>query len=172
MKKFLILSFLFSLSLNVFGQYSDAHKKVMSTYQGFPPIPFEAPDVDGKKHFLPDYKDKVLVLFFWNLNCDGCKDHLGLMNEINNEFKGDDFQVISLADETKGEITEFTKNSMVGFPVIANGKGLGEMGYAIELGYPRAFVIDKYGVIQKVVSNESENFYGELKESIETHLKN
>jgi len=173
MKKLLLLSFLFCFaSLNLFAQYSENHKKVIATYQGFPPTLFEAPDVEGKKHFLPDYKDKVLVLFFWNLTCEGCKDHLSMMNAITNEFKGNEFQVIGLADEGKEEITSFTENSKVSFPVIANGKGLGEMGYALELGYPRAFVIDKFGIIQKVVSKESENFYGELKKSIEEHLKN
>jgi thiol-disulfide isomerase/thioredoxin len=172
MKKLSLLGTIFFsfLSLSL-AQLNDTQQKTVSIFEGFPPIPFEAPDINGQRHFLPDYKDKVLILFFWNLTCEDCKAYLGMMNELATEFKGSDFQIISLADEEKQVLSEFTANSLVNFPIIPNGKGLGEMGYAIELGYPRAFLIDKFGIIQKVVTGSNENFYGELKLSIETHLK-
>jgi len=35
-------------------------------YIGSTPMPFQAADMAGKNHFLPDYKGKVVVMAFWS----------------------------------------------------------------------------------------------------------
>ena len=171
MKKVLAFIFLSIFVVNLLpAQISDQQSKIIATYEGFPPVPFEAPDVNGVKHFLPDYKDNVVLLYFWNLDCTDCKAYLGMVNELANEFKSDDLIILSLADEEKDEIQRFTQKALVNFPIIPNGKGLSDMGYAPELPYPKAFLIDKFGIIQKVLVAGTENFYGELKQQIEKYL--
>ena len=172
MKQIIILTFLLLASFQILNaQVSEANNKVIATYEGFPPIPFEAPDLKGDKHFLPDYKDKVVILYFWNMESENSKADLIHLNDIAAEFKAKDLVILSLADEDKASLAEFTQKAYIQFPIIPNAKGLGEMGYADELSYPRAFVIDKFGIIQRLITSESENFYGELKESVEKYLK-
>ncbi|HHH50671.1 MAG TPA: redoxin domain-containing protein [Saprospiraceae bacterium] len=172
MKQIIFLTFLLLTGFqNLTAQVSEANNKIIATYEGFPPVPFEAPDLAGEKHFLLDYKEKVVVLYFWNMKDEKAKEYLMMMNDLSAEFKSDDVVILSFADEDKATLEKFTQKAYIQFPIIPNAKGLAEMGYADKLGYPRAFVIDKFGIIQKLITSESENFYAELKESIKKYLE-
>ena len=73
-------------------------------------------------------------------------------------------EIISLAQEDKSELVSFLKKNQIEYPVIPNSSPLGEAGYGGNLGTSRIFVVDKKGVVQKVLVTEEE-------EEMETYYK-
>jgi succinylglutamate desuccinylase len=72
------------------------------------------------------------------------------LNLLNSEEK-DRLQIISFADEAKAEAALLAEQNGIEFPVLTNGKLLGEAAYGIELGYPRLFAIDAEGKVTTVI---------------------
>ena len=73
MKKIiLLLSFVFMYTQLTIAQVSPEQEAVIKTYEGFPPVPFEAPDLEKKNHFLPKYveEEKVVLMAFWETGND------------------------------------------------------------------------------------------------------
>ena len=133
-------------------------KAIIATYEGFPPMPFEAPDLNKQTHFLPDYKDQVVLLSFWNTETAACLQQIPVLNNLYQTYHDQGLVIIGFADETTDQLQTFLQAQSIDYPVIPNSKGLGEMAFAGELGYPRLFLIDKFGVIKRVftqVENEA-----------------
>jgi len=63
-------------------------------------------------------------------------------------------QIVSFVDEVKAEATVLAQQNGVEFPVLSNGKMLGEAAYGIELGYPRLFAVDAEGKVADVLPQE------------------
>ena len=82
------------------------------------------------------------------------------LNRVKREFSSEKLAVISFAEEDKSDLVSFLKNNKIEYPVIPNSKPLGEMGYGGELGASRIFILDKKGVVQKVIITENEKEMG------------
>ncbi len=140
-------------------------KDLIMSYEGFPMIPIIANDLDYNEHNLMSYKGKPLVLWFWNKECGKCITQMDALNLLQEKYNGK-FHLISFADEPREKIKEFTQMYPITFPVIPNSKPLADGPYGGDLGYPRIFVIDEYGVNKWVFPSEEMqgdfNTYGVL----------
>lgn len=156
-----------------FDEFTPPTKDLIASFEGFPSVPFLAPDIKGTEHFLGNYKGKNVVLWFWKLDCTSCVSQIKDLNVLQSRYR-DKLQIISLSDNSKAEMLDFIKSTPVDFPIIYKAKTLGDGPYAGELGYPRMFVINEFGVIVKVLPSEaftdSTNTLGAL-ESILTGLE-
>lgn len=137
-----------------FDDFELPQQDLIRSFEDATAMPFMANDVDGKEHFLGNYKGKVVFVYFWNDNCALCKDHIASLNLLQDTY-AKELQIISFLDEKKAEATAIAKENGVTFPVLYNGKLLGEAAYGIELGYPRIFAIDKKGKIKQVIPSKS-----------------
>ena len=129
---------------------TDIEQQVINSYEGFPPLPFEAPDMTGKKHELAKYKGKVVILYFFSIDEEGSYMNIPLLERLQGEYPADEVIVLTMAKENEGSVELFQEHFPITLPIIPNTDELGTMGFAGELGYPRAFAIDTFGVINEL----------------------
>jgi len=160
------------------GEVFDYEKKqrdVIATYEGFPPVPFEAPDIDGDMHMIHELKDKVVILQFQSIWNQPDLTQIPSLNRLADEYSQQGLFILGLSDDTKEELVAFRDKNPVHYPLVPNSRGLGEMAFAAELGYPRIFLIDKFGVIRKVItgnsSTEEMSLYEQLKPLVEKYIR-
>ena len=149
-----------------FEAFSPPTQDLIMSFEGKEPMPFLANDIYGTEHYLKNYTGKVVFVYFWNGDCTTCLSQISSLNLLNTEEKAR-LQIISFADEAKAEATVLSETNGVEFPVLTNGRLLGEAAYGIELGYPRLFAIDAAGKVVHVIPQESlegkSDIYLELK---------
>ena len=132
------------------------YRQAQSKFEGASPMPFQAFDMSGKTHFLPEYKGSVVVMAFWAAGDEVSREQIKSLNQLKREFSSQNVAILSFAEEDKVDLISFLKNNQIEYPVIPNSKTLGAAGYGDEFGTSRIFVIDKNGVVQKVIIAESE----------------
>lgn len=120
---------------------------MVRSFEGMPAIPIMANDVDGVEHYIGNYKGKNLILFFWKKESPECQRLLPIMNEI---ASLDDIQILSFSTNMKDDILSFREQQEIKFPVIPNSKILSDGPYGGDLGYPKIFFVDEWGIIKWV----------------------
>lgn len=137
-----------------FDAFSPPTKDLIASLENTKAAPFLAPDVRGTEQFLGDYTGKKVILWFWSTADDISNNQISNLNLLQSRYRND-LQVISFADEQKQELIDFSKSIPLDFPVIANGKVLGEAAFGGDLGQGRLIIIDGNGVIQKVLPRQA-----------------
>lgn len=160
---------LFTFTLNAQEALTEKQKSVIATFEGFPPLPFEAPDLNEKMHFLPEYKDNVVLLHFWNTTDEASIAAITELNKLKEAYAGKELVIISFADDKREVLEPFMTTNKVDYPIIPNSKELGNMAYGGSLGNPRTFVIDKFGVIKRVVLG-SDDLMNRLKVIVDENM--
>jgi peroxiredoxin len=136
-----------------FDSWKPATKDMIRSFEGTKAMPFLAPDTDGQEQFLGNYVGKNVFIYFFNTACKTCQLQINALNLMQNE-NGNHLQIIGIGDETKEKLQDYKKENDIQFPILYNGKLLGEAAYGIELGYPRLFALDENGIIREVVPEE------------------
>ena len=72
-------------------------------------MPFQAFDMEGNTHYLPEYKGKVVVIAFWAAGDETSRNQIKSLNRLKREFKSKNVEIISLAQEDKSELVSFLK---------------------------------------------------------------
>ncbi len=109
-----------------------------------------ANDMQQTEQYLGDYIGRTTLLWFWNTKEIQCLEQIGKLNRLAAQFPHR-LGIVSFADESRTEMEEFLKNVVVDFPIIPNASMFGEGAYASDLGYPRMFILDSQGKIQKIL---------------------
>ena len=133
-----------------FDDFTPPTKDLIMSFEGKEPMPFLANDINGTEHYLKNYNGKVVFVYFWKGDCADCLNQIASLNLLHRE-EGDKLQIISFVDEAKAEATLLAEQNGVEFPVLTNGKLLGEAAYGIELGYPRLFAIAADGKVVDII---------------------
>lgn len=149
-------------------------QQVINTFEGFPPMPFEAPDTEGNRHVLTDYKGKVVILYFWSVEEEKSYMSIPLLERLKGEYPTE-VVILTMAKEDEMAIENFQSTYPFRLPIIPNTDELGNMGFAGELGDPRIFVIDTFGVINELFIGKHmtgpTDLYQLLKPHVEAMLK-
>jgi peroxiredoxin len=118
---------------------------------------FTGTDINGKTVKLSDYKDKIVVLESYNLDCPFCHNHFatGAMQELQKEMTGKGvvwLMVNSVNPNNSGHRTpekarsEWDKEKLAATAWIDDGSG--DIGRLYEMKTtPHMFVIDKKGTL-------------------------
>ncbi len=112
---------------------------------GQPAPDFELVGADGKKHKLSDYKDKVVVLEWFNFECPYCKAATPLMKETSEKYakKGVVWLAVDSTHFRKAaENLEYAKNNNLGYPILMDNDGKVGRLYGAKTT-PHMFVINK-----------------------------
>jgi peroxiredoxin len=137
-------------------QFSPPTQALVATFEGQPAEPFMANDIVGTEQTLSQYKDSKLVLWFWDTESPLALSQLDDLNKLH-ALAGT--SVVSFARKPSAALRRFAADQEVNFPVIGNADIFGQMAYGADLGYPRFFLIDEYGIIKIVLPSEA--FAGE-----------
>jgi thiol-disulfide isomerase/thioredoxin len=104
-------------------------------------------DADGAEHRLSDWKDKVVLLNFWATWCAPCRKEMPMLDALQTEFGGDDFEVVTLAtgrNSVQGIRRFFEEVGVAHLPILLDpGQELArEMGV---FGLPITVILDREG---------------------------
>ncbi len=183
MKKTLLnLIFLISLGGIIEAQqdsidhsFDDFFSEKIVKYEGLHAPIFKAPDTDGFTHYLDYYSDHIVILHFWQIYNDADILQIQSLNKIIKEYFDKGVVVLGFAINDTEDINNLRKTQEINYPIIPNSMTFAAEHYGGELGLPRVFLIDKYGIIQKVTTGGSYNdpmdLYRRLVPYIEEHLK-
>ncbi|WP_165940137.1 TlpA family protein disulfide reductase [Dyadobacter psychrotolerans] len=127
--------------------------------EGKPLSGFNYTDINGKAYNSETLKGKIVVLKFWFVGCQPCVEEMPELNKLVARYKNrDDVVFLSLALDSKEKLEKFLSRVKFDYPVVADQeKYLNE-----ELNvrqYPTHIVINKKGLVVKVVSDASKLIY-------------
>ena len=122
------------------------------------PIDFTLYDQYANKHTLSDYKGKTVFLNFWATWCPPCREEMPYINELYEEYKNnqDDVVILGVAfpnmgrEGTEEDIKVFLVNNNYKFPVVFDDGGNMVIEYGIN-AFPSTFIINKDGYIDKYI---------------------
>ncbi|MDF1696802.1 MAG: redoxin domain-containing protein [Saprospiraceae bacterium] len=151
-----------------FAKFTPPIQDLIRTFEGQPAELFLANDVKGVEHYLPNYKGKKVLLWFWSVDNAKAKEQINALLLLQERNK--DFQLISFATETKTTVQQYLREFPMEMVVIPNGEVFGQMAYGADLGSPRIFIIDEFGVIKAVIPEEAFDDNSKLLISLESIL--
>lgn len=136
-----------------FEKFSPPTKEMILGLEGSSAAPFMAPDIYGTEHFLGNYKGKDVIIWFWSTEDPISTKQISTLNLIQSRYR-ETLQVVSFAMEEKEALLQFRKTTPTDFPIIPKSKQFGDVVYAGDLGLSRMFIIDKTGMIKKVLPRQ------------------
>jgi len=108
---------------------------------------FSLPQLNGEKLNLSDYRGKVVLLDFWAIWCDPCRDEVPHFVELQNKYRDQGFQMIGVSmDDSPEPVREFYPQFKMNYPVVMGNAKTGEL-YGGVLGLPIAFLVGRDGRI-------------------------
>lgn len=151
-----------------FEPFSPPEQDLINSFIGKNPTNFMSPDLSGKTHVLSKYIGQDIVLCFWSVEDPNSPK---LFEYLNRLVKETDVTILTYAYENKETTASFLQNHKVDFPVMTNGKFIGEIGYANYLGTPRMFFISNGNNIKEVIPSSgflnNENLYPLIMEIVD-----
>lgn len=104
---------------------------------------------------------KVAIVHFWTFGCINCKHNLPSYARWQQEFKGQDFQIIGVhTPETRSErnlssLKQFLAERKITYPVLVDNQSQNWDRWNVH-AWPTVFLIDKKGRIRDVWEGELE----------------
>ena len=151
-----------------FAPFSPPEQDIMREMINKPAMNFMASDQNGHEIILSKLKGKGVILAFWSVNQEANSRLFGYLNSLVNEPQ---LEVISYGYEPRQELETYMLPKVVNFPVLAQGKFMGEVGYGHDLGVPRLFFIDHNGIIKDIIPSsafiENQDLYPSILNIIE-----
>jgi thiol-disulfide isomerase/thioredoxin len=112
---------------------------------------FTLPDFHSNEQLvsLQDFKGKVVYLDFWASWCKPCRTSFGWMNEMQNKYAEQGFEIISInLDQNKSSIKTFLASYPANFRILLDPEGDVASDYEL-VGMPSSYLIDKHGILRK-----------------------
>lgn len=152
MKKLIISSTLFLLTLGVYGQNSSAAQAsadpdIIKVGQKAPEFSFI--DETGKTVNLSDLKGRVVMINFFATWCGPCNAELPVLQEMvwKKHKDNPNFRLLILGREhTQAEVNKFKKSKKFQFPMYADEGRKVFSKFAVSQ-IPRNYIIDKEGTV-------------------------
>ena len=117
---------------------------------------FKFEDVNGIVYSNESIKGKIVVLKCWYIHCATCVKEMPELNDLVKEHKKrKDVLFISLAIDSKEKLDSFLLTHKFSYAVLPVPQSFMEGPLQVS-AYPTHFIIDKTGIIKKVVSDYHE----------------
>jgi len=123
--------------------------------EGTPFPEFNFTDLNGNNYTNENTKGKTIILKTWFINCQACVAEMPELNEFVEKYKErNDIIFLSLARDNKSELENFLQKKHFEYQVVPNQKEFIEKKLNLQ-GYPTHLIVDKNGIIKKVVSGDA-----------------
>jgi len=137
-----------------FAKFTPPVQDLVKSFEGQPAEQFLAKDVSGTEHYLGDYKGKRVILWFWSVDNTKALEQVSAMTLLQERNKNN-LKIISFAKEPKTAVMNYLRQYPMEIDVIPNGEIFGQMAYGADMGNPRMFIIDEYGIIKIALPEEA-----------------
>jgi peroxiredoxin/lysophospholipase L1-like esterase len=135
--------------------------------QGKPAPDFTLEDLSGKSVALKSLRGRVVVLDFWATWCGPCRASLPHLEQLHKDLSGAGVQVLAVnLREDKPTAQKFVEANGLTMPVLLDTTGKVAERYAVS-GIPQTVVVDKNGVIARVLIGFSPDVTRQLREAVE-----
>ncbi len=129
------------------GQEGEVHYGV---YPGDKAYDFELEDLEGNLVKLSDFREKVVLLNFWQTGCSWCRKELPLANQLYEAYKDGDLAVLAVnIGESSTEVSAMAEEEGFLFRILLDRKTDVAKRYLIS-GLPTSFIITRSGIISAV----------------------
>lgn len=121
--------------------------------EGEPFPKFSFKDLNGNLVTNENLKGKIVVIKCWYIHCAACIREFPEVNQLVEKYKNrKDIVFISLAEDSPEQLKVFLVRKPLSYSVIPNMKSY--MNLSLQLNaFPTHFIINKEGIIAKVLSN-------------------
>lgn len=127
-------------------------EKMDSCYLNLKLPNFSTKTIEGNIIDTKNFKNKVVVINIWSVQCGPCIAELPGLNQIVEMYKNDNILFVALTNERKDFIQKFlAKGHENKFQIIPNAKKIFYKKMD-SFGFPRTIVVDKNGIIRKAFS--------------------
>ena len=104
-------------------------------------------DADGGEHRLSEWQGKVVLVNFWATWCAPCRKEMPMLDALETEFGGEDFEVVTIAtgrNSVQGIRRFYEEVGVTNLPVLLDPKQAlsREMGV---FGLPVTLILDREG---------------------------
>ncbi len=115
---------------------------------------FSLPDLDGRKVSLESLRGRAVALNFWATWCPPCKEELPALAESWRASRGRCVEFVGITEESSREEAraELARHG-VAYPVLMDAEAEVARAFGVT-GFPRTYLIDADGKIQKVFSGK------------------
>lgn len=115
---------------------------------------------------LAEYRGKVVYIDFWSAWCAPCRRTVPELNALREELSRDQFEIISVnIDAVTADGRRFLERVPVDHPVAADAAGQASARYGVK-AVPAGFLLDRDGVVRKVVTGAAAEDIGKLRTSV------
>ena len=108
-------------------------------------VPFTDPE--GGEHRLSDWQGKVVLVNFWATWCAPCRKEMPMLDALQAEFGGEDFEVVTIAtgrNPLPGIIRFFDEVGVTNLPILLDPKQELARDMAV-LGLPITLILNREG---------------------------
>ena len=133
---------------------------------------FALPDLEGQEISLSSLKGKVVILTFWSIYCQPCRQEMPMMDSLYQKYRSEGLDVVGMNIDRDPlvSIQNFVKENRLSFPILLDREKKAMKTYRGHF-LPSTFVLDRSGIIvDKVVGIRDWNS-PESRASIEKLLK-
>jgi len=129
----------------------DAYKNFKMEGTAFPQFSFK--DLNGNLVSNESMKGKIIVIKCWYIHCTPCIREFPQVNKLVEDYKDrKDIVFMSLAEDSSEQLKTFLARKLLSYSVIPDMKEY--MNNALQLNsFPTHFIINKEGIISKVLPN-------------------
>jgi peroxiredoxin len=132
----------------------EAYKNFKLEGKPFPKFDFK--DLNGVEYTSENTKGKIVLIKCWFIACPPCIEEFPRLNKLVDKYKNrDDIVFISLAFDKKEALGSFLLKNSFRYAVIPDQKQFEFYDLDVK-EYPTHFILDKNGIIRKVVLKADE----------------
>ncbi len=115
---------------------------------------FNFTDLKGKVYTNENTKGKTIVLKCWFIHCASCVAEMPALNQMVAKYKNrKDILFVSLADDSEAQLKEFLNKKVFDYAVVAVKEDYMKKQLKVS-SYPTHFIINKKGIITKIVDRQ------------------
>ncbi len=118
---------------------------------------FTLQNINGETVTLSDFRDKIVMVNFWNHLCHSCTGEIPHIQAVFNTWSDDDLVILAVHIKSRDIIVQnFVKNRGITFPVLLDTEKKVYNRYQVH-GYPVTFFIDGKGIIRHITQGAFES---------------
>lgn len=121
---------------------------------------FDLKTLKGKSINNSQFKNKVVVVNFWFIQCKPCVAEMPALNKLVDKYKGKPVIFLAPSLDSPTALDKFFQKNIFNYQILPEAKGLAN---EMELrAYPTHLVIDQNGIIKDILIGGTEDIHHEL----------